>query len=190
MRQAIVTIKGISPYSPSGYINPELHPKKSGERSDEYEKRVWRERIHADDNGEVWIPPMAFKNGIASAASFLGERIQGKGQKTYTKLFEAGIMVMDHLPLGVKKADVPGDWLFVPADGKRGGGKRVLKCFGRVMPWGGAITFHVLHESITPDVFQRHLDCFGAFVGIGRFRPQNNGYFGRFSVEKITWKEM
>lgn len=189
MRQAIVTINGISPYSPSGYINPEQHPKKNGERSDEYEKRTWRERVHANEDGAVIIQPMAFKNALSSAASFRGEKIPGMGQKTFTKLFESGVMVTDPLTLDVKKGDVPGDWLFVPSDGKRGGGKRVPKCFARVNKWGGEVVYHVMHEGITADVFERHVETAGMFIGIGRFRPQNNGFYGRFAVEKIVWKE-
>lgn len=104
-----------------------------------------------------------------------------------TKHFEAGVLVMDPVPLGIKCADVPGEWFFVPSDGKRGGGSRVKRCFPVVREWSGDVTFHVLDDTITQDAFEHHLSEAGKFIGIGRFRPRNNGFYGRFSVEKVSW---
>jgi hypothetical protein len=130
---------------------------------------------------------MAFKNCIAEIAKYLSVQIQGKGKSTYTKHFEAGVMVLDGLKLPVKKDEVPGEWLFVPSDGKRGSGKRVDRCFPVVHEWKGDVQFHILDDVITPDVFEQHLKDAGNFIGIGRFRPRNNGYYGRFKVNKIKW---
>jgi len=126
MATAVCKLESISPYSQSKHYEVDKLEKESNQ---DYEKRTWRERCHADANGELFIPPMAFKNSIAEAAKYLSETIKGKGKATYTKHFEAGVMVMEPLPLGIKKADVLGEWLFVPSDGKRGSGSRVSKCF-------------------------------------------------------------
>ena len=186
MHTATVTFKGISPYSQSKHYEVE---KKERERPDDYEKRTWRERMHVTSTGYVEIPPMAFKNGIAITAKFLGKQIPGKGKSTFTKHFEAGILVLEGVTLPYKKADVPGEWLFVPGDGVRGSGKRVSKCFPVIHEWGGKVVFHVLDPTITKEIFSEHMKDFGRFVGIGRFRPQNNGYYGRFHVESIEWGE-
>lgn len=130
---------------------------------------------------------MAFKNCISEAAKFLSIQIPGKGKATYTKHFEAGVLVMDLVSLGIKKADTPGEWFFVPSDGKRGGGKRVERCFPVVREWEADVTFHILDDTITEDVFTHHLKEAGKFIGIGRFRPRNNGFYGRFSVTKVSW---
>ena len=86
-----------------------------------------------------------------------------------------------------RKDAVAGEWLFVPASGRRGDGKRVLKCFPLIPEWHGRVTFHILDDTITEKVFARHLEQAGKFIGIGRFRPRNNGYYGRFAVEKLEW---
>jgi hypothetical protein len=184
MRTATVTLKSISPYSQS---RAHFTDKLNKEGADDYEKRTWRERMHVDADGNVFIPPMGFKNCISEIAKFLSVQVPGKGKATYTKHFEAGILVMEALKLKIKKDDVPGEWLFVPADGKRGGGKRVRKCFPVIREWTGDVTFHVLDETITPEVFEHHLKEAGNFIGIGRFRPRNNGFYGRFAVEKVKW---
>ena len=96
-------------------------------------------------------------------------------------------MCADPLILPLKAEAVSGEWLFVPANGMRGNGKRVWRCFPRISTWEGQVKFVVLDETITRDVFFEHLQQAGAFIGIGRFRPRNNGYYGRFSVEKLEW---
>jgi len=187
MKQAIVKITGITPYGQGRYHNTE---KLNKEGHDAYEKRTWREKLHVNKDGYVFVPPMAFKNCLAECAKFLSIQIPGKGKATYTKHFEAGVMVSDPLVLNVKKEDVPGLWLHVPSDGRRGGSKRVMKCFPHIDEWGGEVTFYILDETITKDVFEDHIRQAGQFIGIGYFRPRNNGYWGRFDTELLEYNEM
>jgi hypothetical protein len=182
MKTYLAKITGISPYSQSRHHETEHLDK---EASDAYELRTWRERMHVDEHGEVFIPPMSLKNCLAEAAKFLSVPIKGKGTATYTKHFEAGIMVVDPIGLGIKGQDVPREALFVPSDGRRGGGKRVTRFFGRIDHWGGEVEIKVLDETITKDVLELHLREAGSLIGIGRFRPRNNGYYGRFRVESL-----
>ena len=184
MKTAIATLESMSPYSQSRAHEAESLPK---EGKDAYEKRTWKERLHVDASGYVIIPPMAFKNCLSEAAKFLSMQIPGKGKATYTKHFEAGVLVLDPLRLSIKKTDVQDERLFVPADGQRGSGKRVWKHFPLITEWGGDVTYSILDETITEDVFAKVLEEAGKFIGIGRFRPRNNGYYGRFAVKKIKW---
>lgn len=185
MRTAIATLKSVSPYSQS---KAHFTDKLEKEGHDEFEKRTWRERLHTTQDGNVFIPPMSFKNCLSEIAKYLGMQIKGKGKSTYTKHFEAGVLVVEPLVLPVKKVDVAGDWLYVPSDGVRGSGKRVMKCFPVIPSWSGDVTFMVLDETITPDVFEKHLREAGSFIGIGRFRPRNNGFYGRFEVQGVRWQ--
>lgn len=185
MKTAIARLTSSSPYSQSRHHTTE---KLNKELPKDYEKRTWRERQHVNKDGHVFIPPMAFKNCIAECAKFLARQIPGKGKSTYTKHFEAGVLVIDPLVLPIKKEDVAGEWLFLPSDGKRGSGKRVDKCYPVIPEWSGEVSFLILDETITEDVFTEHLTEAGRFIGIGRFRPRNNGYYGRFNVDSVNWK--
>lgn len=185
MKIATVKVKSVSPYSQSRHYDV---PSLEKESSKDKEKRTWRERLHTTEDGFVFIPPMAFKNCLSEAAKFLAMQIPGKGKSTYTKHFEAGVLVVDPLQLPIRKDDVPGEWLFVPADGVRGSGKRVDKCFPIIHEWGGEVTFHIIDETITKDVFTKVLEEAGKFIGIGRFRPRNNGFYGRFKVESVRFE--
>lgn len=184
MKTAVATLRSVSPYSQSKHYTTEKLPK---ELAKDYEARTWRDRLHSLDSGEVFIPPMSFKNCLSESAKFLSLQIPGKGKATYTKHFEAGVLVTDALTLGVTRDQVKGEWLFVPADGVRGSGKRVEKCFPVIHEWGGEVTFHILDETVTEDVFKHVLEQAGAFIGIGRFRPRNNGFYGRFKVDNVSW---
>ena len=184
MKTAVVVIKGVSPYSQSKHYSTEKLEKESPK---DYETRTWRDRLHVNADGNVFIPPMSFKNCLSEAAKFLSIQIPGKGKSTYTKHIEAGVLVTDELVLDAKKDSVHGEWLFVPSDGIRGSGKRVDKCFPVIHQWGGEVTFYIIDETVTEDVFKKIIEEAGKFIGIGRFRPRNNGFYGRFKVESVKW---
>ncbi len=184
MKTARVTLKSRSPYSQGRYYNVEKLPK---ELPKDYEARTWRERLHATQDGNVFIPCSALKNCLSECAKYLSIQIPGKGKATYTKHFEAGVAVMEHIVLSLQKKDVEGVWQFVPSDGRRGGGKRVEKCFPVIHEWEGTADFLIFDDTITKDVFTEHLEQAGKFIGIGVYRPRNNGYYGRFDIGSIEW---
>ena len=182
MYQVITKLKSATPYSQSRHYLTDKKPKESAK---DYEERTWRDRMHVNDDGYVFIPPMSFKNCLDECAKYLSKQIPGKGKSTYTKHVEAGVLVMDPLVLPIKAEEVRGEWLFVPSDGMRGGGKRVDKCFPLIPEWSGSLCWHVYDETVTLDVFKEFLTEAGKFIGIGRFRPRNRGFYGRFSVESF-----
>jgi hypothetical protein len=177
-------MKSVSPYSQSAPIQSVRDTK---EPHDEFEQRTWRERLHVNSDGMVEIPPMAFKNAVSECAKFLSMSVKGKGKATYTKHFEAGVLVLQPLVLPLKAKQVGFERLFVPSDGIRGSGKRVWKYFPVIPAWSGDVAFSVLDETITREVFETHIAEAGTFIGIGRFRPRNNGYYGRWAVQKVAW---
>ena len=180
-------LKSVSPYSPSRNHNS---PKKEKESHADYEKRTWREKAHFTDGGIVVIPQMAFKLCLEECAKYLSIQIKGKGKSTYTKHFTAGVLVTDPLPIGIKKDDLQENELFLPADGQRGGGKRVWKSFPIIHEWEGTVLWHILDQTVTEEVFLYHIKQAGMFIGLGSFRPRNGGYFGRFEVVGHSWSEV
>lgn len=184
MKTATVTIVGVAPYSPSRYHGTDKLEK---EGHDDYEKRTWRNKCHEDKHGNVVIPAMAFKNCLAEAAQYAGEKIKGKGSATWTKHFQAGVIVPEPMTIEpkLKKDELEGEWLHLNADGKRDGGARVMRCFPYIHEWTGTVTYIIADETITKDKFEEYLTLAGQLIGVGRFRPRKCGYYGRF-----TWKDM
>jgi len=179
-------LKSAAPYGQSRFHHTEKLEKESAA---DYEKRTWRNRCHTDDEGVVFIPPMAFKNCMSESAKYLSIQVPGKGKSTYTKHFEAGVMVSEPVSLGIPIDKMQPLWLFVPADGKRGGSRRVEKCFPITNQWKATVTFYVFDETITKDIFRYVLEQAGKFIGIGFSRPRNNGFFGRFEVVDMKWSK-
>lgn len=176
------TLVGLSPYSQSRVVQSK---KNTGETPDAFEERTWREHCHADDDGQCFIPCTSIKNCLSDCARFLSESVPGKGKATYTKHFEAGVMVVDNFPLGVKVDKVEGERLFLAADGKRGSGKRVWKKYPKFDNWRASGSVYLLDPVLIdkPDKVREYLEHAGTFIGLGRFRPRNGGFYGRFKVE-------
>ncbi len=185
MKKAIVLLEGIGALLQS---KPHWTEKKPKEGFDDYEARTWRERCHYVSDGTVYIPAEMFKNSICEAASYLGEKIKGQGQKTWTQKFRSGIRVPEPLMLDIKKDDVQELKQFCDSQGRRGGkNSKVLKSFPTIPRWGGEVEFWILEGSITEEVFIHHLRQAGNFIGIGKQRPSNGGDFGRFQVIEYQW---
>lgn len=187
MKIATVRLRSISPYSQSRQLFDV--PKKDGESWDDFERRTWREKCHVNPAGNVVIPPMCFKWALDAASKYRGEKIPGKGAKTWSKKFAAGLLCADPVVLPTRKDDVRGEWISANSDGRRGSGTRVPRCFPMIDSWDGTLTVAILDPEITEPVFRRHMETAGQFIGIGRFRPENGGYLGRFEVVSLDVKE-
>jgi hypothetical protein len=190
MRKVTVHLNGISPYSQSRHFDADMVPKLERENADAYDKRTWREHLHVDQEGRVFIPGMAFKQAMTDACRFLGHKVPEKRNATWTKHFQSGIMIFDNLVLPVRKEDVQSERLYLNADGKRGGGTRVWRTYPVLRNWAGSLDIYVVDELIIQPVLRAHLEAAGRFIGVGRFRPQNGGFYGLFEIARIDWQEI
>lgn len=190
MSHRILTAKlvGESPYSASRHHGEPLANAK--EKPDDYDARTWREKAHYHpDSRELFIPAMGLKFAICEAARRLSTKIPGKGQQTYTKNFVSGILLFDPLNLGISVDEAACETVYVHANGQRGSGKRVWRRFP-IVPrgWQSTATVHVLDAVIPNSEVERALSEAGMFIGLGRFRPENGGLFGRFTVKSLKWE--
>ena len=199
MYKATTKIQFLTPYCQSRYHQ---EPKLNKELSDDYEKRTWRSRLHlySEDShfgidkdlmGTVFIPGMAFANCVKEAAKFLGTQIPGKGKSTWTKHFEAGVSVVDDVPTGLHPSKAIEKPMFVPSNGVKGAGTRVMKSYPILTPpLSVDVSFQISDDMITPEVFVHHLQQAGQLIGVGSFRVRNSGVFGKFHVVSMEWEEM
>ena len=181
-----VVLKGTGSYSQSKFFTS---TKKDGETPNEFEARCWREKAHVDKDGFVVVPVFSLKAALDYAASYLGLPVPGGGGKrTFAKLFRSAVRPqssMPHLLIGGKKtkiAEAHGEWINANSDGRRGSGKRVPRCFPLWQDWSCVLEFDVLDSRVTKEIFLSHLAAAGVYTGIGRFRPENGGSHGCFSV--------
>lgn len=187
-RIAVALIEGISAYSQSRDHDTSKLDK---EGPDEYDQRTWRERAHYDPETRICeIPGMAFKMAMADAAKRMQVRIPGKGKSTYTKNFLSGLIVPENPSLGVSVDDAFCEVVNCHSNGIRGSGSRVKRRFPMFKRgWQVEVQFMVIDDEIPQDLFMQVLKEAGNLIGVGRFRPQNGGYLGRFRVRAINWSE-
>lgn len=188
MKMVEVDLVSTAPYSQSRMHDaPKINDR---EGKDAYEQRTWREKCTTDTSGIICIPAMAFKQALDDVAKMLGMQIPGKGKSTYTKHFKAGVICESDVSIGLHKDDVPSVTINANADGVRGSGKRVSRTFPVVSEWKGTARFAVLDDTVTKEVFEKHLIEAGRFIGVGRFRPQNGGLNGRFKPVAWRWADL
>ena len=81
MKTAVALLSGIGNYTQGRrYTRDEIPASSDTESFDDYEKRTWRERMHHNENGTLFIPPIAFKDCILTAALKLRHTVPGKGK--------------------------------------------------------------------------------------------------------------
>jgi len=181
MFTAEMKIVSTAPYSPS-----KMMPESKGgdEGWDVFERRMWMKKAHiSKEAGTVIIPQIAFHKAITAGAGRLGMKLVNKGKATYKGRFVSGIIVS--APLDTKQTLTEDDciWISAHADGNKtasGRGTRVPRCFPILMSWAGALVIQVLDDAITLPILEEHVNYAGQFIGVGRWRPENGGYNGRF----------
>ena len=188
MKTATVTLQGTAPISFSKHLDEESVPKREGENHEDYDIRVWREKAHFVKD-EVVIPGINFKFMMDWTAAQLGLKIQGRGNKTWSTIFKAGVLCPDPMALGVTKDELKFTKVYCNADGRRGSAKRVWRRFPILHEWGGEVAFYILDDTITEDIFHRHVVQAGKICGLGRYRASVGGQFGRFTVESFSWDD-
>lgn len=210
MRDVTITLEGITAYSSSKGLAVE---KKASESHNDFEKRIWRERSHYDDQEHVYIPGVAFKMALDEAARVIKEKIPGKGNSTWTKIFETGCSTIDDMyqsvfkipnlengtpnPKGkpallpMLKSDLKAIAIYCHSNGQRGSGNRVTRYFPYIPTWGGSVTFRIFNDALPQDVFERFFTQAGILSGVGRGRPSSAcaAGNGRFKPVKFDWKD-
>jgi hypothetical protein len=202
VRLATVKITGVTPYSQSAYV-PDTRG--DNEPHDDYERRTVGQKAHFNEStGEIFIPGMAFKWSIQAAAQYLGISVPGKGKTKFGSIFGPAVTVLSDVNIGHNIKDVSPDdkktktkaknakWYLMNSDGRRGSGSRVPRIFPEWDKWEGTIQFMVTDPAITEEIFEKHIKAAGDYIGVGRFRPQKPtfGTYGKFHVDKISWKEV
>lgn len=186
MRNVTIDLESLTPYSASRYFEDDLQ---KGETKSAHEQRRWREKLHFDDDGKVFIPGVSFKLSIDETAKLLNEKIKGKGNQTYTAIFQTGVAAINDVFLGVSKDQVKSIEIFANADGVRGSGTRVMRTFPIIPHWKGSLEMCLFNDTLPEDIFERFLTQAGMLAGVGRGRPRTGcpAGNGRFKPVKFTW---
>ena len=64
-----------------------------------------------------------------------------------------------------------------------------MRCFPVIARWEGNLEIRVLDHTITQEVLEEHLVQAGQFIGLGSFRPENRGIYGRFKLVSLRRRQ-
>lgn len=154
-----------------------VHQGQKGSPREQAEPKAYR-----DENRNLILPGPNLYSAIIAAGRF---HKVGKSQVTTTKtsVVPAGVQVLDlAMPLGTQSYEVDSRSVVIPSTGGR-----VMCHRPRLDKWGASFTLDVDTDVFTPAFVRQLLDDAGKKIGLGDFRPQRKGPFGRFVV--CRWKE-
>jgi hypothetical protein len=184
-------IEGIAPYSQSKML---VAKKGKNESYDAFEDRIWREKAHVADDGEsVLIAGHAIHQMLVVGAQKgrLAPVAAKSAREGLTKRLITGIAIQGDAETSMKLSQARCVAINAHANGKRGSGTRVIRKFPEwPNGWTASFDVLVLDDSLTVTDVQSALEWGGLVCGLGRFRPENMGIYGRFLVRKTEHSEL
>lgn len=134
-------------------------------------------KTYSDDAGNLYIPGPNIFACIIQAGKF---HKAGKNKVTTTKssLIPAGMAVREVVcPLNTKNFEVDSRSVVIPATGGR-----IMVHRPRLDEWDLSFTLEVDDAMFTADFVRLLVDDAGSKIGLGDFRPDRKGPFGKFVV--------
>ena len=188
MKEFKVTIEGITPYMQHRMDDVALELNEKNRQFIVENKNVNEEdfkkalaRSYFDDKG-YYIPAEHMQGALINAGSFLKSKV-GNAKKSMKNIVAAMFSLKE------PKLYLPDTFTI----DKRSAVNKAIK--GRVITvrpkweqWDATFTLRVDNDTITKETITELVTAAGNYVGIGSFRPTNNGMFGRFSVKSIVAK--
>ena len=189
MSRIIVTIKGISPLLMNRFTEEnEISVSKGSSRTAKPKKGTPREQAEPKayklEDGTLYIPGTNIFAAIIQGGTFFK---LGKSKVTTQKssLIPAGvIMETVNCSFGTKEFEVDSRRVVIPSTGGA-----IMAHRPRLDEWETSFTLLTDDDMFDPDFIREIVDAAGSKVGIGDYRPQRKGPFGRFVVTKWTIEE-
>jgi len=190
MQKFNVTVTGITPYMQDRMDDQKLEAwEESRGRIIERENLntpIEKEAFfhsHTTDDGEFFIPCEHFKQCFLNG----GKAVKGKmGTATRSmKQVVAGMWFVRPFQIPFRKYDRIDRRSIVNSNNKA----RVMKTRPIWDTWEVSFILEVHNDTLTLATIKSIIDYGGAFVGIGSYRPQHSGEFGRFTAEVTKVEE-
>lgn len=186
MKKYEVKIEGVTPYMQHRMDDQKLEEweknrSKIIERDDVAKEDLIRAEFHAFRNSknELFMPAEHIRGSMINAGAMVKSKV-GNARKSMKNIVAGMFFVMpEELPLP-QNFEID----------KRSAVNRNIK--GRIIcirprwnDWSTKFELHVDNNTITDETVKEILVNAGQYIGVGSFRPQNNGMFGRFSLKSF-----
>jgi hypothetical protein len=175
MEKIKVTIEGTTPLLFNRFRDVQIEGK-SKKRTGAVAESDIEDKLYLDEEENVCLPSVYLKNSISEASKQF--KIVGKGKSTYSKLVASTIEIEPFMILlNTNNYEVFRISAVNPMT--RG---RMMTERPKFSKWSASFEI-VLNDSAIPvSVLNEILEHAGKYVGIGDWRPQTKGMFGKFMI--------
>lgn len=179
METTTITVEGMTPlllHNPAsmGQGGDGLSAKGKNVPTPEEEAEAGTYRLAS---GQLAIPSFAFRGALLSAAK--GRKL---GKAFATAVVKGSVFVTSELT-GLDDLDgSPLHAYEIDARRARVGNAGVTRCRPKLEKWTAEVVFEFDPDFIAPETIRELLAIAGRTIGVGDFRPEKAGPFGRFTV--------
>ena len=178
MKKYKVEITGITPLlqnKPEEYGFDEQWVEKKA--STDWEKEALK-KLYIDSNGIIYQPATHLDRALIEAGKKI--KVKGQGKATYSKLFGSMVSV-EEFEVKHKKQDYEIHKSLVVIPSTKG---RVMRYRPMFNEWILEFSLNA-EDEIPQDAIKEALEIAGKYVGIGDWRPEKKGKFGKFQVTEF-----
>jgi hypothetical protein len=175
-----IKITGIFPlltHSPKGMKREEgIKTKKIPSVEDEVESGIYR-----DEKGNICIPSCAFRSSLLN-----GLKNKKIGKSSAISVFQAAVFNVDELSIlinpktgePIETFDIDSRRCIIQRQG-------IIRNRPRFNEWGCYLYVQIDTSILTPEQVVENLNNSGMIIGVGDFRIEKRGPFGRYSAELV-----
>lgn len=175
MKTINLTIKGITPLLYNRFRDVEIEGRSKKRTGSPIEADV-RDKLYLLDN-KPYIPSVYFWSSLVEAGKQF--KITGKGKSTYSKIIASTVEITPEAIMN----DHPWEIFRIAAVNPMTKG-RMMTSRPRMEKWGCEFSIILNDDSIDEITIKEILEYAGKYVGIGDWRPQTKGVFGKYTVTK------
>lgn len=178
MKEYNVKIEGITPLLFNRFIQASIESKVK-KRAGSVKESPVEDKLYTTENGKIYTPSTHIMGMLVNSGKNF--KIQGKSKATYSKLMGSSVEVSPDAI--VHKIQ---DWepFTVSAVNPMTKG-RVLVTRPMMKEWELEFRIKFNEDEIPVEVIKNILDYGGQYVGIGDWRPEKKGKYGKFIVTEF-----
>ena len=177
MKTVIVSIKGITPLLMHRFpMDGADAPGKKRTGVPDWQAEGER-GLYKDEKGQIYEPASHLDGAIKQAAKSF--KIQGRRGASYSKLVASTVVVVpEAVPHKLIKYVIDARPVVIQR-------ARIIRYRPRFDEWALDFTLQLLDDQLPVDIVKQVLDHAGLYIGIGDYRPDKGGKFGKFMVTKF-----
>lgn len=175
MEKIKVTIKGTTPILFNRFRDTAIEGK-SKKRTGAMAETLIEDKLYLDENKNILLPSVYLRNCISESAKQF--KIVGKGKSTYSKLISSTVNVE---PFMINlKADKYEIFRISAVNPMTKG--RMMTERPKFNEWEATFELILNDEAVPFEVINEVLEHGGKYVGLGDWRPEKKGMFGKFII--------